>query len=205
MTADKDDPRFDEFYLAGSELRLFVALFLTTMPSYMALGFEVRDVHHIPAPNEHYTKLYVFHITDGPKATYGPYVWGKNGHLFSTITRLRRYADAIWPIIKDRPIRWLLPPDATAQSKVIAWTQADGPEFVFLANTDLQHPVVRFGLPSPSGIAPPSMLTGDLSTARIAIPPPDQKLAFNGKHYRITHLEPGEARVYRVDDSDRDA
>jgi hypothetical protein len=27
MTADKDDPRFDEFYLKGNELRLFLAFF----------------------------------------------------------------------------------------------------------------------------------------------------------------------------------
>lgn len=36
MTADKDDPRFDEFYLAGNEVRFFCALFLTDLPSYMA-------------------------------------------------------------------------------------------------------------------------------------------------------------------------
>ena len=33
LTADKDDPRFDEFYLGGSEVRLCLALFVTTMPS----------------------------------------------------------------------------------------------------------------------------------------------------------------------------
>ena len=39
--------------------------------------------------------LYVFQESGGPKATHGPYFWGRNGHLFSTVTRLRRYADAI--------------------------------------------------------------------------------------------------------------
>ena len=38
ITGDKDDPRFDAFYREGSVLRLFMALFLTDMPSYMALG-----------------------------------------------------------------------------------------------------------------------------------------------------------------------
>jgi hypothetical protein len=199
MTADKDDPRFDAFYLGGSEVRLFIALFLTAMPSYMALGFETRDAHHTPAPNEYYTKLYVFHMTEGPKATHGPYVWGKNGHLFSAITRLRRYADAIWPAIVDRPVRWLLPPDATAQSKVLAWTQADTPTYVFLANIDLEQPAVRFGLPMlPNVTRPPLAL--DLTTARVAVPSSDRQLTCNGKHYRVTLLLPGEARVYRVDD-----
>ena len=33
MTADKDDPRFDKFYVSGNEFRLFTALFLTNMPT----------------------------------------------------------------------------------------------------------------------------------------------------------------------------
>ncbi|HMP12896.1 MAG TPA: hypothetical protein PKD70_03380 [Saprospiraceae bacterium] len=45
MTGDKDDPRFDHFYLKGNEARFFIGLFLTDMPSYMALGFECRDPH----------------------------------------------------------------------------------------------------------------------------------------------------------------
>jgi hypothetical protein len=199
MTADKDDPRFDEFYVSGGETRLFVALFLTSMPSYVGLGFETRDVHYAPAPNEHYTKLYVFQETSGPKATHGPYVWGKNGHLYSVVLRLRCYADAIWPAIRDRPVRWLIPPDAAAHNKVIAWTQADTPEFVFLANTDVQQPVVRFGLPALSDLVPPFTLTADFTTTCTGVPPADRTLPFNGKHYRVNRLTPGEGRVYRVD------
>jgi hypothetical protein len=202
MTADKDDPRFDEFYRAGSEVRLFIALFLTTMPSYMALGYEVRDVHHAPAPNEHYTKLYVFQLKEGPKATHGPYVWGKNGHLFSALNRLRGYADTVWPVLKGRPVRWLLPPDATAQNRVIAWTQADRPQYVFLANTDLQQSVVRFGLPLPSGRAPAPALRAAFSTSRLPVPAADRELVSNGKHYRVATLHPGEGRVYGVDEGD---
>jgi hypothetical protein len=197
MTADKDDPRFDEFYLAGNEVRLFIALFLTTMPSYMGLGFEVRDVHHVPAPNEYYSKLYVFQLREGPKSTHGPYRWGKNGRLYAAITRMRCYADSIWSALKGRPILWLLAPDATAQNKVVAWTQADRPEFVFLANTDLQHPVLRFGLPLPTSVASAPTLRADFSS-QPAIPVADRELAYNGKHYRVTHLAPGEGRVYRV-------
>jgi hypothetical protein len=121
--------------------------------------------------------------------------------LFSTITRLRRYADAIWSTIVDRPVRWLVPPDATAHNKIVAWTQADTPHLVFLANTDLQQSVVRFGLPMLRPNAPLSAplpaLTADFSTAA-AIPQADQVLAFNGKHYRVTSLAPGEGRAYRV-------
>ena len=94
MTADKDDPRFDGFYLRGNLLRLFCALLLTDMPSYQGLGFETRDRHDLPAPNEHYTKLYVFQETSGPKATSGPYRWGRNAVLYSAWTRLREFVDA---------------------------------------------------------------------------------------------------------------
>jgi hypothetical protein len=206
MTADKDDPRFDEFYVGGNEVRLFLALFFTAMPSYMGLGFETRDTHLAPAPNEHYTKLYVFQMASGPKATQGSYVWGVNGHLFSAITRLRLYADAVWPTLAGRPVRWLIPPDATAHNKVIAWTQADAhrsgaPQYVFLANTDVDRPVERFGLPlgvaPPGDITPPPVLAVDFSTAA-TIPAADRTLPFNGVHYCVTHLAPGEARVYRV-------
>jgi hypothetical protein len=198
LTADKDDPRFDEFYLGGSEVRLFIALFMTAMPSYMGLGYEVRDVHHVAAPNEHYTKLYVFQLQDGPKATHGPYVWGKNGVLFSALTRLRLYADGVWHALKGRPVRWLLAPDATAQNKVLAWTQADRPEYVFLANTDLRQPVVRFGLPLLSDLAGTPSLSVDFSTSRLPVPPADRELVSNGVHLRVSLLRPGEGRVYRV-------
>lgn len=96
MTGDKDDPRFDGFYLAGSELRTFLSLFLVNMPSYTALGFELRDIHTEPAPNEYYTKLYVFQEREGPKATRGPYRFGRNGHLFHNITRIRLFAEELF-------------------------------------------------------------------------------------------------------------
>ena len=125
--------------------------------------------------------------------------------LFSALTRLRLYADAVWPALKGRPVRWLLAPDATAQNKVLAWTQADRPEYVFLANTDLWHPVVRFGLPLISDPATAPALSADLSTSRLPVPPADQELASNGVHYRVTLLRPGEGRVYRVSEGDTPA
>lgn len=136
LTGDKDDPRFDRFYLTGNEIRYFIALFLTDMPSYMALGFECRDPHPAPAPNEHYTKLYVFHLDDGPKGTVGPYKWGQNRRLHANLLRQKMLSEEIFPLIQDAPARWLLPPDPTGQSKVLAWTQADRPQYVFVANLD---------------------------------------------------------------------
>lgn len=198
MTADKDDPRFDEYYRQGNEVRLFVALFLTGMPSYMGLGFEVRDVHYAPAPNEHYTKLYVFQERTGPKATSGPYIWGKNGFLYREITLLKLYLDRIWPEIKGRPVRWLIPPDATAANKVIAWTQQDDhPAYLFLANLDTGSGSRYFGVPVIPGAAPGASLTFEFSTAG-HIPAGDRSPVFNGKHYKIANLLPGEGRAYRI-------
>jgi hypothetical protein len=195
MTADKDDPRFDKFYLNGNEARLFIAFFLADMPSYVGLGFETRDVHYEPAPNEHYTKLFVFHETSGPKATYGSYVWGQNGFLYSTITRIKLYLDSIWPKLKGRPTRWLIPPDATGANKVLAWTQAGPtPDYVFVVNTEAEYAAIRFALPYLAhGIA----LKCDFSTAS-TVPETDQLLSSNGKHYQVTRLAPGEGRVYWV-------
>lgn len=136
MTADKDDPRFDEFYLKGNEIRMFLGLFLTDMPSYMALGFEQRDLHPYPAPNEHYTKLYVFQFSEGEKATKGSYQWGQNGRLFSNLCVLKYISDKIYQAIENQAIEWLIEPDSTGKNKLIAWTQKDNPQYIFVVNLD---------------------------------------------------------------------
>lgn len=134
MTADKDDPRFDEFYLKNNEARYFMALFLTDMPSYMGLGFEVRDPHPTPAPNEHYTKLYVFQLSEGEKATHGQYQWGKNGELFSNLNAIAKVAEQILPEIENKSVKILVEP--TVSKPVIVWTQTEKSNFVFIANLD---------------------------------------------------------------------
>jgi hypothetical protein len=198
ITGDKDDPRFDKFYLTGNTLRLFVALFLTDMPSYVALGFETRDIHYQPAPNEHYTKLYVFHENSGPKATSGPYRWGRNGAQFRALTRLRLYAEAIWPQIVGRPTRWLIAPDATAESNHIAWTQRDGKaDFVLVANTDAYRPVHNFNLPQIPDLDERTALAFEFSTERHVLEA-DRMLSDKGYGYKVSELLPGEGRVYQV-------
>ncbi|MEM8527497.1 MAG: hypothetical protein AAGG68_22845 [Bacteroidota bacterium] len=138
MTADKDDPRFDEFYLKGNEIRLFCGLFLTDMPSYVGLGFELRDPNRTPAPNEHYTKLYVFQEKEGAKATRHSYVWGENGELFHHLSRTRVVAEKILPEIFGQAVKWLVPPDESAKRKWVAW-EVD--KYIFLANFDLEKEV----------------------------------------------------------------
>jgi hypothetical protein len=194
MTSDKDDPRFDPFYLDGNALRLFLAFFLTDMPSYMGLGFEVRDRHDQPAPNEHYTKLYVFQEKKGPKATCGSYIWGRNAALFDQITRLKLYVDKIWENLHGRPIRWLIPPNACGNNPLLAWTQADHPELIFLANASLKRHSGRFGVPFWDTDA---KLQGAFSTAG-DIPGEDELLDFNGVFFPVANLAPAEGRVYRV-------
>lgn len=131
MTADKDDPRFDAFYLKGNELRYFLGLFLPDMPSYMAMGFECRDPHPQPAPNEYYSKLYVFHLPDGPKGVKGPWKWGQNQVLYQRIGRQKALLQRIWPHIQDEPVHWVLPPDPEQSHGVLAWRVG---KFLFAAN-----------------------------------------------------------------------
>ncbi len=121
MTADKDDPRFDEFYLENNVFRTFFGLFYTESPSYMALGFEQRDVHKKRAVNEHYTKLYVFKIEEGDKATKGNYQWGRNEVLFNEINAIREAAENNSEFLKTAQSTWVFPPDATGERKYIAW------------------------------------------------------------------------------------
>lgn len=139
MTADKDDPRFDHFYLKGNEIRYFIALFLTDMPSYMALGFECRDPHPQPAANEFYSKYYVFQILNDPKTTKGPFRWGQNRQLHAKLVRQKLLAEDIFPDIQSAKIAWLLPPDKSGKNKVIAWTQAAKAKYLFVANLDTEN------------------------------------------------------------------
>ena len=93
ITGDKDDPRFDHFHHHGEIARLFTGLFLDRLPLYYSLGYEQRDRHHQPAPNEHYTKLYVFQEREGgPKSVTGPWQWGNNFELFAALQDLHRFA-----------------------------------------------------------------------------------------------------------------
>lgn len=134
MTADKDDPRFDEFYRSGNVFRYFTALFLTDMPSYVGLGFEVRNPHLTRGANEEYTKLYVFQVTDETetdKVTHGPFVWGQNGEQFTAIDRIRAFAQSIWPDIQGKETAWLLPPGS---GDILAWTHAQRPQYRFFAS-----------------------------------------------------------------------
>ncbi len=140
LTADKDDPRFDEFYLKGNELRYFMALFLTDMPSYMALGFECRDVHYAPAMNERYTKLYVFQVESGPKMTRGPYQWGQNSSLYHNLARIKRLSLEILPAIAHARTKWIISPDSSGKEKQIIWTQDNDSGYMFIANMDLDTP-----------------------------------------------------------------
>ncbi|WP_420460092.1 hypothetical protein [Neolewinella sp.] len=92
ITGDKDDPRFDHFHHHGEVARVFTGLFLDQLPLYFSLGFEQRDRHFHPAPNEVYTKLYVFQERGGLKSVSGPWRWGGNFELFAALQELHRFA-----------------------------------------------------------------------------------------------------------------
>ncbi|MEY4903407.1 MAG: hypothetical protein RLZZ292_1222 [Bacteroidota bacterium] len=187
MTADKDDPRFDAFYVKGNEARLFIGLFLTDMPSYVGLGFECRDTHLAPAPNEKYTKLYVFQLSEGEKATHGAYQWGKNEALFQNLTNIHLYAEQILSKIPNSTTHWLLLPDATGNQKVIAWTQKDNPRYIFVVNLDIENAASNVKIPNFA--RRPMRLLEDFSTLGAL----DEKkyLEFNGKSYQLPVLEAG--------------
>jgi hypothetical protein len=201
MTADKDDPRFDEYYRAGNEVRYFSALFLTDMASYTALGFETRDLHTEPVANEQYTKLFVFqergesNVYPSKARHSDSYRWGTNFELFERLTSIRVLAEELLPQLEGSVTRWLIPPDATTLRGTAVWTQQDDPRYIFCANYDLTAGSRYFGIPD-LGIA--ERLTAVFSTEG-EIDPLDRELAHNGYHHRIENLQPGEGRVYRVD------
>jgi len=200
MTADKDDPRFDEFYRAGNEARLVTALFGRDMPSYTGLGFEVRDVHWEPVENERYTKLFVFSERGESnvypsKARHGnQFIWGENEELFDRLTALRIYAESILDAVAGTTTRWLIPPDATTHRGIAAWTQTGRAKYVFVVNYDTEEDSGYFGLPA---LEQTIVLDAEFSTLG-SIPADDHSLNPNGFFHRVENLAPGEGRAYRV-------
>lgn len=200
MTGDKDDPRFDSFYLRGNELRAFCAYFLTDMPSYTALGFELRDGHEKPAANEYYTKLYVFHEERGAKATNGPYRFGENLDLFEKLQRIRRIADENLPSCRASSVHWLLPPDAKGNNKVLAWWLGREPDvetasLLCVANTDTEHLSPRLILPPPPRISTLPTLAFATDRAESVV---DSVVLPGSKAVRfmLGPLPPGACRLY---------
>ncbi len=201
MTADKDDPRFDEFYVKGNEARLFIGLFLTDMPSYMGMGFEQRDTHLAPAPNEHYTKLYVFKIDEGEKATHGDYVWGSNKMLFNNLERIKLYAENVLKKIQNTDSQWLIMPSET--DKVIAWTQKDtfrprvlggaGSEYLFIVNLDIDNDLKNVKIPA-NFTTNNEKLHFDFSTVKEA----DFGFNFDKNNIILNEMKAGEGRVYKL-------
>jgi hypothetical protein len=199
ITADKDDPRFDSFYASGSIARLFLALLIPDLPSYMALGFELRDVHNRPAPGEHYSKHYVFQVSTGIAATRGPYEFGSNVALFETIGRIRRLAEELRDDLLTATTVWARPPDATGQDQTLAWVINAGRSrrHLCVVNLDGGRPTAAFGVPRHPVADPPQRWLPLFSTVDRAagVSPP---LPSNGHQWIVEPLEPGECRVYRA-------
>ncbi len=192
MTGDKDDPRFDEFYLRGNEARFFIALFLTEMPSYMGLGFELRDPHPIPAPNEHYTKLYVFHLDEGKNATSGDYVLGKNRSLFNRIDSIRYVSDWLLPLIKNEKVTWWQLPSSANPNKIIAWSVGI---WVFVVNLDTENEATHIPLPTPQYTNGINLFLEFTTLDRIT--KTDNFLTITNLTIHFEKIQAGEGRIYR--------
>jgi hypothetical protein len=196
MTADKDDPRFDGFYQNGNIVRYFIALFLSELPSYVGLGFEVRNRHEERGANEEYSKLYVFQIHDEAdidKVTRGPFQWGQNIEQFRTILQLRFLADQLGSAVLDQPVLWLIPPDSTGFQSAIAWTQRNNPAYVFACNLNQEEPVRHLSLPLLSDPSKRLEWVFDTTDENDS-----QTLNNNGYHFPLPQLNPGCCRVYKV-------
>ena len=198
MTADKDDPRFDQLYASGNVARLFIALLVPDFPSYMALGFEIRDLHDRPAPSEHYSKHYVFQVWTGIAATSGPYVFGSNVDLLATVERIRRLAEGLRDDLATATTVWARPPDATGQDRTLAWVIDAGRSrrHLCVANLDADRPTMAFGVPCRPLTDPPPCWLPVFSTAD-STGGDARSLRSNGHQWIVDPLEPGECQVYR--------
>lgn len=202
-TADKDDPRFDEYFNQGLEARFFTALFLTDMPSYVGLGFETRDVHSEPVENERYTKLFVFkeegdsNVFPSKARFSDEFIWGENTGLFERLTDMRLLADRVLPSMAESTCEWLLPPDSTGLRGTAAWANGpdNPPRYVFVVNYDLDHDSGYFGIPGLDS----DLVLEAIYSSQGGTSSDDAMLTSNGFFHRLENLAPGECRVYRAE------
>ncbi|MCF8267064.1 MAG: hypothetical protein K9I69_03190 [Ignavibacteriales bacterium] len=140
ITSDKDDPRFDHFFMRGKAGRFFISQFLSNLPSYISLGFEIRDDHFHRVPNEYYSKLYVFQDNSGNNITNGPFRWGENINLFNGINRIKICAEELVGKISSLQVKWIKMPNRNDPEGLIGWMQdAPQPEYLFFVNLSLDE------------------------------------------------------------------
>lgn len=142
MTADKDDPRFDQFFQYGIMLRYFIGIFWPGLPSYVSLGYEVRGPHWSRVRNEAYTKLFVFQIeddTEPDKVTHGPYEWGEDVHIWEGISSLRQLAEQLIPLQEGQPYQW----ESTFEEAHWSWSWGD--YYFVVGMYDATAPVAKPG------------------------------------------------------------
>ncbi len=189
MTADKDDPRFDEFYQYGSIVRYFIALFMTDLPSYTGAGFEVRNQHLVRGKNEEYSKLYVFQIFDEEepdKYTTGPYLWGQNSEQFDQISELRRLGESLLPDFAGQPLRWHIHPDPTLSQYYVAWQIQ---QYVFVCNLNTTDACKHVSIPQKTEDQAISLVYSSRGTE-------ERARNGNGLFYTLNPLAPNECRIY---------
>ena len=197
ITSDKDDPRFDKFYLKGNEFRYFVTLFMVDIPTYYSLGFETRDPHPEPFPNEFYTKLFVFQERVGSKKTSGSYQWGKNWQLFVNLIKIRLIAEQIIPEILNKKVKFLQPPDPMYETRTIIWTTDEHDvKYIFIANSDVEHVQTNISIP---------VLKLDKAyDLELLFSLPDrensenQVIIANNYRFKLDTIEPGAVRIYKI-------
>ena len=107
---------------------------------------------------------------------------------------MKLYLDQAWPRLRGRPVRWLIAPDARGSNPLLAWTQAENPETIFVANTSLERASGGFGLPGPAGAE-----ICRLEYSTVPEPPAgDRELTFNGIYFPVTNLAPADGRAYQI-------
>lgn len=87
-------------------------------------------------------------------------------------------------------------PDATGYGKVIAWTHADYPKYVFVANLDTENDIINFAIPMIKNMENTALQLEFSTVGNIS--ESDKITKFNGRHYNVTSIKKGECRVYRI-------
>ena len=91
------------------------------------------DIHLQRTKSVCYSKLFVFKEIKGLNAVKGPYEWGKNGQLFSSITKIKIWAEKILKELTSNKSAIAVLPGIFSEKKILAWYYKNS-KYLFIAN-----------------------------------------------------------------------
>lgn len=176
------------------QIKEFAALFLN-MPSYMAMGFETREIE--PENKNEFTKPFI-------KKSDKSYEWGENYYFYGPLSKMRKAYDQLKGVIQNQAHWWL----NADNNKIKSWmyldkTNENKPSYLFVVNSNPD-----LNATETASIENPLNALNDKTAKSISLVPVmstnqkpnklESQIVYKGNNIKVTNMAPGEGRIYKV-------